>query len=114
MIDHYGKCPVCEFDFDGGDIVETFKKMRDQGNSYWKDKTDQDIEIEVKGRGKEGDKDFVRGSYGPPYHWSNIMGIEIQGQYDGVSYYMCVKCKTYWDRFTGQQMTEEEFKQKVR
>jgi rubredoxin len=34
--------------------------------------------------------------------YSRMMGIEIQGGYDGVSYWYCPVCETYSDRFTGE------------
>jgi len=37
-----------------------------------------------------------------------MAGIEIQGGYDGISYYACPKCKVVWDRFTGEK--EEDWK----
>lgn len=36
--------------------------------------------------------------------YSKMMGIEIQGGYDGVSYWACPNCKVVWDRFTGKEM----------
>jgi len=38
----------------------------------------------------------------------NIMGIEIRGKYDGVSYWKCTSCNTYWDRFTERVVEEKE------
>jgi hypothetical protein len=36
-----------------------------------------------------------------PQHFSvNVVGIEIQGQYDGVSYWKCTPCGTVFDRWT--------------
>jgi|WetSurSiteA1Bulk_404760.scaffolds.fasta_scaffold11583_6 hypothetical protein len=40
--------------------------------------------------------------------YSSMAGIEIQGGYDGISYYACPKCKVVWDRFTGEK--EEDWK----
>ena len=39
--------------------------------------------------------------------YSRMVGIEIQGGYDGVdgvSYWYCPECHTYWDRFTGAEV----------
>lgn len=37
----------------------------------------------------------------------NMVGIEIQGGYDGVSYWRCDKCKAVFDRFT-MKLVEEQ------
>jgi hypothetical protein len=37
----------------------------------------------------------------------NMMGLETKG-YDGVSYWLCLKCHTFIDRFTGQEYSKEE------
>lgn len=36
----------------------------------------------------------------PRHFGKNVIGIEIQGQYDGVSYWKCEGCKTVFDRWT--------------
>jgi hypothetical protein len=43
--------------------------------------------------------------YSPPYVWKREIGIEILGQYDGISYYQCPDCKTTFNRFTGEEAT---------
>jgi hypothetical protein len=88
-------CPKCNSDWDDGSIVDTFKKMRDEGSKYWQ-KTDEEIEEEVKQ------------CYSPPYRWGREIGIEIQGDYDGISYLRCPDCKTTFNRFTG---IEKEIKE---
>ncbi|MFW6017000.1 MAG: hypothetical protein ACOCRK_11225 [bacterium] len=44
-----------------------------------------------------------RKHYSPPYKWSKLIGVEIPEKYDGVSYWMCPKCKTTRDRWTGEK-----------
>jgi Zn-finger nucleic acid-binding protein len=39
-------------------------------------------------------------------HFGRVIGIEIQGEYDGVSYYQCPDCQTTWDRFTGEKQAK--------
>jgi hypothetical protein len=34
--------------------------------------------------------------------YSKLVGLEIQGGYDGVSYWACPFCQVVWDRFTGK------------
>jgi len=36
--------------------------------------------------------------------YSRLIGIEIQGGYDGVSFWECPDCHTRWDRFTGEKV----------
>jgi transposase-like protein len=35
--------------------------------------------------------------------YSRCIGIEVQGGYDGVSYWRCPDCGAEWDRFTGER-----------
>ena len=135
-----GCCPKCGVSWDGGDIIDTFKKQRDEGSDFWKDKSDDDIARYVMGwsyveilefiknnmsfDSKEENQIFlgqdrkdihdyllknfnvdVKGKYSPPYRWSRVLGVEIQGMYDGISYWQCPDCKTTWSRFT---LEEEE------
>ena len=36
----------------------------------------------------------------PKHFGKNVVGIEIRGGYDGVSYWKCQVCETMFDRFT--------------
>lgn len=88
-------CPKCNSDWDGGSIMETFIKQRDEGAKHWAGMTDEEIEK------------YVKTSYSPPYRWGREIGIEIQGGYDGISRWMCPDCKTQFDRFTGHEILSE-------
>ena len=94
-------CPKCGSDWDGGSILETYIKQREEGSSYWEGKSDQEIEEHVK----EG--------YGPPYRWGREIGIELPfdhpDHYDGVSYWECPDCKARFDRWTMVEVTEDIF-----
>jgi transposase-like protein len=37
-------------------------------------------------------------------HFSRLIGIEIRGGYDGVSFWECPDCHARWDRFTGEKV----------
>lgn len=40
-----------------------------------------------------------------PKHFSkNVIGIEIQGEYDGVSMWKCLCCKTHFDRWSMKEV----------
>ena len=133
-------CPVCNSDWDGGDIVETFIKQREEGITRWKGMSDQEIEDCVKGWSQEKINSFIEsiedpnikqqaydlkdrsdrwplqrllgkhfdvficGTYSPPYRWGREIGIEVQGRYDGISYWQCPDCNSRFDRFKGKKV----------
>ncbi len=41
-------------------------------------------------------------------HFSRLIGIEIQGEYDGVSYWECPDCHMRWDRWTGEKIVTSQ------
>ena len=41
-------CPKCGSDWDGGSILETFIKQREEGVKCWQGKSDEQIEKEMK------------------------------------------------------------------
>ena len=90
----WGNCPKCDFNLDGGDIFEHFKEMRANGDSYYKDKTDDEIRETAAMYGWSEET---------PKRFENIIGIEIRGKYDGVSYWKCPKCTTTWNRWTREE-----------
>lgn len=47
----------------------------------------------------------IRHHYSNPYKWSHLVGIEVRGKYDGISYWQCPFCKTTWDRWTEKKVT---------
>ena len=42
-------------------------------------------------------------AFGGHTHFSRLIGIEVQGSYDGVSYWKCPDCATVFDRWTGME-----------
>jgi hypothetical protein len=87
-------CPKCNSDWKGDDIYEYFRN-----SEYYKDKSDEEI-LEIAG------------SYGwtedNPKTFNKLIGIEIQGEYDGVLYWKCPDCESYWGRFSGNEVTNLE------
>lgn len=81
------ECPKCKADWDGGDIAEELFKT----GHY---KTVNDAEKAAKSYGWTP-KNKLRGR--------KYIGIEVQGEYDGISYWKCPECETHWDRFTGKE-----------
>lgn len=41
----------------------------------------------------------------PKHFGKNVIGIEIQGMYDGISFWECQACKSTFDRFTMEEVT---------
>ena len=92
-------CPKCKSSWDGGLIVEEFIKQREEGSTLWEGKSDKEI------------KKYVEETYSKPYRFGRLIGIEIQGGYDGISYYQCPDCKATWNRFTGEEVNPKKLKQ---
>ncbi len=101
--DNPGHCPRCKSSWDGGSILETFIKGRDNGTQTWcKDMTDEEIEKDMKEK------------YSPPYRWGREVGIELSwdhpNHYDGVSYWQCPDCNATFNRFTGNEEEIPQYK----
>ena len=83
MIDDSGTCPACGVSWDAGPI---FDKLRPQ--DWCAHMSDDELQA------------YITKSYGTgPKHFSRLIGVEIQGLYDGVIMWQCPDCKTRWDRF---------------
>ena len=41
----------------------------------------------------------------PKHFGKNVVGIEIQGMYDGISFWECQSCGTTFDRFTMKEVS---------
>lgn len=86
------ECPHCNSSWDGGSILDTFVKKRTDGDPYYKDKSNEEL------------MKIVADAYGDvSRRWSRQIGIEIQGEYDGVLYVQCPDCQAVFHRFTGKQ-----------
>lgn len=83
-------CPKCKADWDGGSILDVFKEKRSQG-------------VEVYLLSDEELEQYVKDNYSPPYRFGREIGIEIEGGYDGTSFWQCPDCKTMFDRWTGKE-----------
>lgn len=53
-------CPKCNSNWDGGSIVDTFIKQRDEGSTYWKGKSDEDIKEYVEGWTTEKVDNYIK------------------------------------------------------
>ena len=88
-IDKFGLCPECGKSWDRGRIKDIWRKLPNY-DKY----SDEKLE------------EMEKSSYSEPYHFSHLVGIEVRGKYDGVSYYQCPFCKATWDRFTGEKVED--------
>lgn len=88
MMKNTDNCPKCNSNWNGSPILETFIKQREEGVKCWQNKSNEEIEAEMKEH------------YRPPYVWRREIGIETL-DYDGISYWQCPDCKTTFNRFTG-------------
>ena len=48
-LNHHGECPVCHSSWDGGSILETFIKQREEGVKVWEGKSDEEIREDIEG-----------------------------------------------------------------
>lgn len=96
LTDTHGTCPKCSYNFKGDDVRDYFKRM------YCKHHPEMaTAEIDRMAQ-------VIAAEYGwkpdSPVYFSNIIGIEIPGQYDGVMLYQCPECETTWNRSTGKEV----------
>jgi len=92
-IDELDNCPSCGTTWQGEFIIDMMKKQRDDEGDYLKGMTDEQLQEKMEE------------DYRPPYRYGLLIGVEIQGEFDGVSYWKCPECDTYWDRFTNEIAT---------
>ena len=50
----------------------------------------------------------IRKHYSETFKWSKLIGIEIRERYDGISIWECPFCKSQWDRFTEELITNSQ------
>lgn len=89
---HPNKCPHCECDWkEPENIYEYFLR---QGDS----KEEASESASMYGCTKDNPKHFSK----------DVVGIEVRGKYDGVSYWECQKCYTVFDRWTMKETRIED------
>jgi hypothetical protein len=81
-MDHHGKCPKCNADWDAGSIFDTLRPQE-----WCANKTDDEL------------REYVEKHYAPPYRFSRIIGVEFPDKYDGVWEYACPDCNARFPRF---------------
>lgn len=87
-----GRCPNCNTNWDGGAIFDSFRHQA----AY---RTLNDAEL----------CELISEFYGnAAERWSRLVGIEIQGRYDGVSLWQCPDCQHTWDADSVQFLTSDD------
>jgi len=84
------QCPHCEHTWLGDEIPEGLMA----GNpEYYPTRQKAEADAEHYGWTPENHRRFNE----------NVIGIET-ARYDGISYWLCLKCGTFFDRFTGEAL----------
>ena len=85
------ECPVCKESWDDGDIRDQLK-----ASGRYDNRTDEELTNAAKSYGWTPEN---------PQRFSKLIGIEVMGKYDGISYWKCPHCSTFWDRWTDEIVT---------
>jgi len=81
-LNHFGSCPECGTNWCAGRIFDGLRPQK-----WCADKSAEEL------------KAWIVENYSPPYSFSRLIGIEIQGRYDGVWEYACPDCNARFPRF---------------
>lgn len=120
IVGDFDECPYCNTSFLGEDIYQHFLERYAADPNYKYFVTKERIIETVKHYPKlyadfpiedldsmsfiEMNALWTARSYGwtkenPKCFKHTLMGVEIQGVYDGVLFWQCARCNTYWKRF---------------
>jgi len=66
QIDKLSNCPNCGSSWDGGSILETFIKQRDEGFDWCKGMSDEEIKTDMEKY------------YSSPYRWGRLIGVILR------------------------------------
>jgi hypothetical protein len=96
----FGPCPKCNANWDDGCIIETLVAQ-----DWWKKET---RDGKLKYPTEEDFVEYIKQHYAPPRRFSRVIGVSDPRVYDGVSWWKCPDCNTYWDRFTEEEVEENK------
>lgn len=120
VVGDFDECPHCKTSFIGKDIYEHFLEQYKNDPNYPYLRTKEDILESIRiypdlyaglsvddinnSSFFEMNALYTARSYGwtkenPKSFKHTIVGVEVQGVYDGVLFWHCSKCNTYWKRF---------------
>ena len=88
-IDDHTNCPSCNAQWKGEDIYENLRSLPSHAN-----KSDAEVKesAEMYGWTEENKKTY-----------SNLIRVQVRGEYDGTLLWQCPDCKTYYGRFSGNE-----------
>lgn len=89
-MDKPNKCPSCKTPWE--EDITIYEYFLKEGKS----KEEASKSAEMYGCTKEYPKSFGK----------DVIGIEVRGSYDGISYWECQKCKKLFDRWTMKEVKE--------
>lgn len=90
-LNRYGQCPICEFGWDAGDILEVISQL-----DIFKNKSNFEL-LQIA-------KDNYGYSEANPTRFTALNNIELKGpEYNNRSFWQCPKCATVWDKTTNEQ-----------
>lgn len=88
-LNRFGQCPICEFGWDAGDILDGISAL-----SVFQNKTKSEL------------LQIAKTNYGysetNPTRFTALNNIELTGEYAGKSFWQCPKCSTVWDKVTSE------------
>jgi hypothetical protein len=90
QLNRYGQCPVCEFGWDAGDILESISLL-----DVFKNKSKSEM-IQIA-------KENYGYSEANPTRFTALNSIDLKGEYEGMNFWQCPKCSTVWDKITNEQ-----------
>lgn len=89
------ECPNCNTPWEDDQNIYDFFKAK-----YQEEHPDKSTEA-IKALANNTAFKYGCTKENPKHFGKNVVGVEYQGHYDGVSEWYCQVCKCYVDRFTG-------------
>jgi hypothetical protein len=87
-------CPICNFQWQHTENI--YESLRQ--NSLYENWTNEEVKQTALNYGHSTEH---------PKHFSELIGIEISEEYDGISQWQCPNCKTTWNKFTNNIIRNE-------
>lgn len=100
------KCPTCETPWEAEEtITESFQRRYSKEGVPDYILRDNPL-ISVEEAAAQTARAYGCTPERPVYFGKDTIGVEVRGEYDGILYYECMKCKTYHNRFSGRAYTK--------
>ena len=117
-VPHYDECPRCKMNFEGDDIYDYFLLKYTNDNGYKYPTTPVEIREKAKHYPDQyeplpinldtmSQNELDAWNSARMYGWTfenpktfrKLIGVEVQGVYDGILYWQCPECSFKWKRF---------------